>query len=114
MKRFVTMCAVALALLAFESRQASAWSKFGFSVGMNIGYEKADNNFGWGLYRSGPHPFAQGGGYYGGDSPIEGYPAASRPMAPMTAPAQPTLPMPQGVAPATYWAPAASYYWIGN
>lgn len=63
MKRVVMMGVLALALVAVSEQKASAWHKFGFSVGMNISAEKADNNLLWGAYRNGPHPFAPNNGH---------------------------------------------------
>jgi hypothetical protein len=63
MKRFVIACSLALAVSAISGQKASAWSKFNFNVGLNIGYEAAENSFLWGFFRNGPHPYAQAGGY---------------------------------------------------
>src|SRR5262245_14538063 len=76
MKRFLILSSAALALLATTEQMASAWSKFNVNIAMNIAMEGAENNFLWGFFRNGPHPFAQSGGfpgYYGqggyGDAP---------------------------------------------
>jgi hypothetical protein len=69
MKRFVTMCALAAALLGTTGQKASAWSKFNFGIGMNLGWEAANTNCFWGAYKSGPAPYengAYGGGFGGG------------------------------------------------
>src|SRR5438445_7914094 len=93
MKRFVTICAAALAVLALANQQASAWTKSSFSVGLSFNREASDNSLvhGW-LYQNGPHPLAQGGGDFGGygghDYPAsDGIPFASAHSAPMMQPA---------------------------
>jgi hypothetical protein len=138
MKRFLMGCTLAVALLAMSEQKASAWSKFNFGVGLNIGWEKADNSWLWGFYRNGPVPGSDGhgvastitwegkgshsqyqggnGGYFQGDV---GSPATTMPYAPPT----PTLPAPANSAPAVqqvgdfvpaaYWAPSQAYYWMG-
>ncbi len=58
MKRFLATFVAALAILASSQNKASAWSKCNFNIGLHFSREAADNSFLWGLYRSGPHPFA--------------------------------------------------------
>jgi hypothetical protein len=67
MKRFLVVSSLALAVVLMAEQKASAWSKFNFNIGLNLSREAAENNFFWGLYRNGPHPFAQqqGQGGYG-------------------------------------------------
>ena len=38
MKRFLVLCAAALAVTAVSEQKASAWCKFNFSIGMNLLY----------------------------------------------------------------------------
>lgn len=96
MKRFLFACSLALGALVADNQQASAWNKFNFNIGMNISYEAAENNFLWGVFRSGPHPYAQAqqygqqgqqgfGGY--GDPGMQYYPG---PQGALPAPAQST------------------------
>lgn len=106
MKRFLIACSLALAVSTVAEQKAMAWKKFNFNVGMNISSESAENNFMWGLFRNGPHPFAQqgqqnpyggggygGGGYGGGQDPFQYY-------NPMPTQAPNTLPAPMQSAPA--------------
>jgi hypothetical protein len=139
MKRFVTVCTLALAILALSGQKASAWKKFGFNIGMNIAAESADNNYLWGAFRDGPVPGSQGHGlastvtkgYHDQVNPIYGGgfdphfapggfgPAPDAPV-PAPLPAPLPGPMPHASAPAplhsqaAYWAPAETYYWPGN
>src|SRR5262245_18959597 len=70
MKRFLVLCSAALALMETTEQKASAWNKFNFNVGLNFGCENAENSLLWGLYRNGPHPYAQAAGQvYGGYGP---------------------------------------------
>jgi hypothetical protein len=116
MKRFVTMCALAVALLGTTSQKASAWSKFNFGAGFNIGWESANTNCLWGAYKSGPAPYENAGypGAYGGfgagfggvGGGFAGYGEAAAPLpvngaSPIVpsnnivpAPAAPTVPVP--------------------
>jgi hypothetical protein len=66
MKHLLIAAIAALTLLATEQK-ASAWTKFGVGIGAHLGYEAADNNLLFGLFRNGPHPSAAGhgqGGYH--------------------------------------------------
>jgi hypothetical protein len=135
MKRFVTVCTLALAILAASEQKASAWKKFGFNVGLNIAAESADNNLLWGAFRDGPVPGAHthglastitkhhaghvapihGGGFGGGfdphfapmPAPVHGVPGHGVP-APLPGPAP--APMPQATRPAPTTVQAA--YWV--
>lgn len=76
MKRYLLACSLALAFTAVTTEKASAWNKFNFNIGMNIACEGAENNLLWGLFRNGPHPFAQAqawGGGQGGQGGQGGY-----------------------------------------
>src|SRR5262245_65611734 len=73
MKRFLVACSMALATMAVSNQRASAWHKCSFNIGLNIACEGAENNLLWGLYRNGPHPFAQAQGGYGGGGYGGGY-----------------------------------------
>ncbi len=111
MKRFLVACAAVAALLAVADQKASAWTKFNFNVGLNMSYETADTNLLWGLFRSGPHPFAQQGqdpygygGYWNGGHANAGQGGANYGYypyftAPTTTPPA-TLPAPGQSAPA--------------
>lgn len=57
MKRFLTLCALALAGLGASEQQASAWCKFGLNVGASVNFECANSNLLWGAIRNGPAPF---------------------------------------------------------
>jgi len=73
MNKFLLTCGLALALTALSHQQASAWHKFNFSVGLNIGWEAANNSYFCGRFSSGPPPYAAGfpPAYF----PAFGYPA---------------------------------------
>jgi hypothetical protein len=57
MKKFFVVCGLALALSAVSHQRASAWHKFGFSIGMNICWEAANNSYFCGRIVSGPAPY---------------------------------------------------------
>jgi hypothetical protein len=63
MQRLIIASLAALGFLAASQEQASAWSKFNFGIGMNLGMEGGGNSVLWGAYTSGPAP---GMGYEGG------------------------------------------------
>jgi hypothetical protein len=111
MKRFLVACSLALAVVSMADQKAMAWKKFNFNIGMNISSEAAENNFLWGAFRNGPHPFAQGGhgggygaggygpggygpGGYGGADPLQYYNPLPQGGAPNN------LPFPQQSTPA--------------
>lgn len=98
MKRFLAFSFAALGILAISDNKASAWSKTNFNIGLHISREAADNNFLWGLFRNGPHPFgnnphaaAQHGHGYVPDNPHPYYNPNPHAGTPGTAP---TLPPP--------------------
>jgi len=110
MKRFLATIVAALAILAISQNKASAWSKCNFNIGLHFSREAADNSFLWGLYRSGPHPFASGpssvmsGHGYVPDNPYQyynPYPAAGGPATSPTLPA-PAQSVPQAAAGTQY------------
>jgi hypothetical protein len=99
MKRYLVACALAVTLVAMADQQASAWSKANFSVGLTYNREASENNFFWGLFRNGPHPYASansgyGYGGYGGNGGYAtgGYytpgPAVGSPLPTLPAPGQ--------------------------
>src|SRR5690348_14853240 len=96
MKRFLAIYLAALAVVAMSQTKASAWSKCNFNIGLHISRESADNSLLWGLYRNGPHPFANnpaaaGHPGYAPDAPYPYY----QPYGFSGAPANnPTLPAP--------------------
>jgi hypothetical protein len=74
-KKSLVIGLLALGLSALSQQQAAAWTKFNFSVGLNLSWESGNNNFLWGLFRDGqapgyptdvlgyPHQFANQGYY---------------------------------------------------
>ncbi len=94
MRQILTATAAALALVLAAQQQASAWSKYNFGVGLNVGWEGGGNSFLFGVLKGAQSPagYADGnmpGGY--GSPGIE-----SAPMMPAPAPAAPGKPMPEG------------------
>jgi hypothetical protein len=81
MKKFVTLSALAAALLLATEQQASAWSKVNFSCGLNLNWVCSGNSFLWGAYRSSPLPgnpelapmFNGNGGCFNGFNGSYGY-----------------------------------------
>jgi hypothetical protein len=131
-KKFLAASILALGLVLASQQQASAWTKFNFSIGANINYEGGNNNFLFGLYRSGQLPGYPTDVYQGFGSqpqiqfvypPAHGYPVpmdyAPHPVAqPMPSAAQPQK---QQAQPATTQAiynfnsqPAGYYYPTNN
>jgi hypothetical protein len=120
MKRFLIACSLSLALIATSNQKASAWKKWNFNVGLNLSHEAAENNLLWGLYRNGPHPFAQQGaqggygqGGYGQGGPGYGVPGAYGqagfdPSGGYGMPGYNQMPSATGAAPATLPAPVQS------
>jgi hypothetical protein len=98
MKRFLIACSLALAVSAISGQKASAWTKWNFNIGLNISREAAENNFLWGFFRNGPHPYAQATGGYGGQGGQMYGQNDQQYFSPMPAPASagtnPTLPAP--------------------
>jgi hypothetical protein len=62
MQRFLSVCALAVAILGLSQQKASAWKKFGFNFGLGVNKESADNSFLGGFYRDGPVPGSKGHG----------------------------------------------------
>ena len=115
MKRISSLALLALGLVLAMQQQASAWSKFNFGVGLNVGFDGGGNSVLWGVMKGAPSPGSTDGypGFQGGQGPGgygsaggEGNSYANYPYGrglPMTAmpassgvPAQ--QPMPQGCA----------------
>jgi hypothetical protein len=64
MKRILCATMVAFGLLLTSSQQASAWSKFNFGVGLNVGWEGGGNSILWGVMKGGPSPGQMSDGAY--------------------------------------------------
>lgn len=137
MKRMISAALVALCVMATVEQRASAYSKFNFGIGLNIGWECANNNVLFGLFKSGPGPcgtdgcygdhYGLNGGHASGASfgapavaqtgtPAPGISGVSNPQAPL--PVQPmpsaTQQMPKADAqPVGYWTTTPQYYY-GN
>ncbi len=62
MNRILVAAFVAVACSLASTQQASAWSKFSFGTGLNIGWEGANNSYFGGCFKGGP---AGPGGYDG-------------------------------------------------
>jgi hypothetical protein len=132
MKRFLMTCTLAVALLGMTEEKASAWSKFGFSVGMNVAREKANDSFLWGAFKYGPAPYECGpggccaNGAHGGNA----NPALAPALGVVPAPAPAPVPAPSGayapqyrpaIQPVSYYTPVSyyqyprpAYYWPGR
>lgn len=121
MKKTLALGLAALALLACSQQKASAWSKFNFGIGANIGWEGGGNSVLWGVLKGGPTPGMYDHGFggapimndhgFGGPSPSYGpeilpapLPGGPKPM-PSGAPG---VAQPVGYFP--YADPAAGYY----
>src|SRR5437764_10386456 len=104
-KKFLMVGVLALGGLALSQQQASAWSKFNMSIGLNISYEAANNNFFWGLFRNGQvpgYPTDTGHNFSVNNGPPPGYggfPDHGYPMAQPYAYAAPQYVAPKFVAP---------------
>ena len=75
MKKFLTIGALTLGLAAFSQQEASAWIKCNFSVGLNWSWEAGNNNYLWGLVRTGQvpgYPTDYGYSAHGSPSPYAG------------------------------------------
>jgi hypothetical protein len=55
-KKLLVAGLLALGCVLTSQQQASAWSKFNFSIGANLSWESANNNTFWGMFRSGQVP----------------------------------------------------------
>jgi hypothetical protein len=65
MKRLSYIALLAVGLVLASQQQASAWSKFNFGVGLNIGWEGGGNSVLWGALKGAPSPGGFDGGYPG-------------------------------------------------
>jgi hypothetical protein len=54
--KLIVAGALALGLVLTAQQQASAWTKWSVNAGISINYEGGNNNFLWGMYRSGQIP----------------------------------------------------------
>ncbi|HKI31174.1 MAG TPA: hypothetical protein VKA46_04860 [Gemmataceae bacterium] len=138
MKKLLIASLAALCVSMACQQEASAWSEFKFSAGVNMGWVGGGNRFFWGLYRSapypggpdlppviavgqgpapapyGPAPYGAGyganyGGYAGGYAPGQDYNAAGQGMQQFQAPAPTPAPAPAPMAPVTAGAAPQSY-----
>ena len=66
MKKMLLTALLGLGLVLASGSPASAWSKFNFGVGFNIGYEGGGNSVLWGLCKGENVPYAHGGMMEGG------------------------------------------------
>ena len=66
MKKVLVSGLMAICVIALAQQQASAWSKCNFGIGLNIGWEGANNSFLWGVMKGGPAPCQQADGAYAG------------------------------------------------
>jgi hypothetical protein len=110
MHRMIIASLAALGLVVVSQDQASAYSKFTFGVGMNLGMEGGGNSVLWGAYKGSPAPgMGFQGGYcnpYGGAIMPHGGPAmpfpGELPPAPeknVPVPIQPNMAKPAGYYP---------------
>ncbi len=56
MKRFLIVCAMALAATILVETPVSAWSNFHFANNFSIGWQSGGNRILWGLWDGGPYP----------------------------------------------------------
>ena len=56
MKKFLAAGLLAIALIAASQQQASAWVNARFGIGINAGWQSADNCWWWGAFHNGPAP----------------------------------------------------------
>ena len=56
MNKLIVAGALALGLVLTAQQEASAWTKWSVNVGVSIHYEGGNNNFFWGMFRSGQVP----------------------------------------------------------
>ena len=56
MNKLIVAGALALGLVLTAQQEASAWTKWSVNAGISINYEGGNNNFLWGMYRSGQVP----------------------------------------------------------
>ena len=56
MNKLIVAGALALGLVLTAQQEASAWTKWSVNVGVSIHYEGGNNNFLWGMFRSGQVP----------------------------------------------------------
>ena len=75
MKKLTIAGALALGLVLTFQQEASAWMKWGINFGIGLNYEGGNNNWFWGLVRSGQAPGYPTDVYIGRwASPVWGYP----------------------------------------
>jgi hypothetical protein len=122
MKKFLAAAVLALLIAGASNQQASAWCKFNFGCGFNIGFEKGGDSTTTFSYSKVKQDGCPGGhcatpvagpAYYGMGLPVAApahvYAAPAHQAAPAT-PAQPTFPpapkpadSTSGYQPASYW-----------
>jgi hypothetical protein len=101
MNRMLMASLTALTLMGASVQQASAYCKFNFGVGMNLGMESGGNTLLWGAFSSAPAPGmacggdpgfgfpAYGGAPYMGGFGGDGGLAQAQPMSPLPGMAKP-------------------------
>jgi hypothetical protein len=77
MKKFLLTSVLALPFLALSQQDASAWTKFNFGVGANLGWSAGGNHCCWGLWNSEQPPAANPGFPVGGYGAPAAYPGFS-------------------------------------
>jgi hypothetical protein len=118
MKRPLIAMVLALAVACVIQQEASAWCKFNFSAGVNIGLETGGRYVKRGGYErySFPPPYAQNyggfGGYHGFAPPVPNAPAPTSEAPP--AAAAPVQPAGYFYQPQQYYVSPALYYWYGD
>jgi hypothetical protein len=117
MKKFLPLVVLALLLAGATTQRASAWCKFNFSCGCNLGFEKGDSPgcCSWSFNKSSPGtPQCSGPQCYGMALPaVEPVYIAPSHQAPAGQPSFPPAPKPadqgSGNQPASYWTPSYNY-----
>jgi hypothetical protein len=116
MKKMFVAATLALALTAAGQQKASAWSKFNFSVGLNLSYESTGACFQWGGITCMPNPSPYGCGYYPGCPTYPACPAPAYGHAPAAQPAPAMAATPARTQQVGYYFYSQGYapsYWYG-
>jgi hypothetical protein len=84
MKKMLLVALLGLGLVLASEQRASAWSKYNFGVGLNVGYEGGGNSVLFGMFKGEQPPMGMDHGYQGGpEMPIgPGMPSAKAPQQP--------------------------------
>ena len=110
MKRMVMAAVAALALAGTMVQEASAWCKFNFGTGVNLGFESGGHYVKRGGVERGSYPPPGAGGFGGGFGGFGGA-AGFGQGEPSLAPA---APVPAPVVPASYYYYPAQDYSYAN